>query len=61
VLGNPGWKTRLSIGLDRSYYIVLRWSSGEVPVPGYVEAAIELLESCPMEQLPPRWKRAVKA
>lgn len=55
ILGRRGWKLRLSVALKRDYVTVLRWADGQLPVPDYVDAALELLEAC--EEIPPRWRK----
>ncbi len=44
IFGERGWQTRLAEFLDRDVSTVRRWTSGQIPVPGPVERAVEGLE-----------------
>lgn len=41
--GKRGWQTGLASGLHVDPSTVRRWASGQVPIPGPVEVAVELL------------------
>jgi DNA-binding transcriptional regulator YdaS (Cro superfamily) len=53
--GARGWKSRLSKALGVAPSTVQRWASGEIEVPDYVVAVIELLEKVPVAFRPARW------
>lgn len=53
-LGGRGWKTRLAQITGKDYATVKRWANGELVVPEYVIAIIELLERLPEAMRPAR-------
>lgn len=56
-LGGRGWMTRLAAVTGVHYATVKRWASGELVVPEYVCALIELLEVVPAAMRPARFHR----
>jgi DNA-binding transcriptional regulator YdaS (Cro superfamily) len=54
-LGGRGWMTRLASALGVHYATVKRWANGEMDVPEYAAAAIELLEIVPAALRPKRF------
>jgi hypothetical protein len=55
-LGGRGWQARLSrcIGVNAS--TIRRWAAGELTVPAYAVALLELLERVPHTARPGRWQ-----
>ena len=53
--GGRGWMKRLSEATGVHYATVKRWASGELPVPEYAAAIIELLELVPSAMRPGRF------
>jgi DNA-binding transcriptional regulator YdaS (Cro superfamily) len=54
-LGGRGWMKRLSEALGVHYATVKRWASGDMVVPEYAAAVIELLEKVPAALRPRRF------
>jgi lambda repressor-like predicted transcriptional regulator len=52
--------TRLSKGVGVHYATVKRWAAGDLPVPEYAAAAIELLEAAPASTWPARFAPPTK-
>ena len=55
LLGGRGWQTRFSAAMGIDPSTVRRWLAGDLPVPDYAAAAIELLEAVPKAFWPKRW------
>ena len=52
LLGGRGWITKLSIITGVHYTTAHRWSTGELEVPRYVVAILDLLEMVPEDDRP---------
>jgi DNA-binding transcriptional regulator YdaS (Cro superfamily) len=59
-LGGRGWMTRLAAITGVHYATVKRWASGELVVPAYACALIELLEVVPEAMRPERFHRQAR-
>lgn len=57
LLGRHGWKIRFAEATGVHYATVKRWSSGDLAVPEYAAALVELLEGVPVFLRPRRWSR----
>lgn len=54
-LGGRGWQKAMSAALGVDASTIRRWTSGNVDVPTYAVAVLELLEATPAAFRPPRW------
>lgn len=52
LLDHRGWKRSLSRATGKNYATVKRWSTGDLPVPAYVDMLLELLELLPKSEWP---------
>lgn len=52
LLNHRGWKRSLSRATGKNYATVKRWSTGQLPVPEYVEMILDLLAKVPVSQRP---------
>ncbi len=55
--GVPGWKTRFCEATGIAVSTLRRWTSGELALPEYAVAMLELLERVPSAFRPARWLR----
>ncbi len=55
-LGGHGWMARMSRGIGKDYTTVIRWANGDLSVPAYAVAVLELLEAVPRDQHPSRFR-----
>ena len=56
-LGGRGWMTALARICGCHYATVKRWASGDLTVPEYAAAIVELLEVVPAAMRPDRFQR----
>lgn len=56
-LGGRGWMTAMARITGTHYSTVKRWASGDLPVPEYACAIVELLEAVPAAMRPDRFQR----
>jgi hypothetical protein len=57
-LGGRGWMTTLARATGVHYATVKRWANGDLEVPEYVVAIVELLEKVPAAMRPDRFQRS---
>jgi hypothetical protein len=55
LLGGHGWQARMARAFNANTSTVGRWASGRTPVPGEVQAVLELLALTPKAYWPERW------
>ena len=60
-LGGRGWMTAMARALDVHYATVKRWASGDLQVPEYACAVVELLEKVPAAMRPDRFQKPPRA
>jgi hypothetical protein len=56
-LGGRGWMTLLARACGVHYATVKRWANGDLAVPEYAQAIVELLEQVPVAMRPDRFQR----
>ena len=61
VLGGRGWMTAMARICGVHYATVKRWAAGDLPVPEYAVALIELLEVVPAAMRPERFHRTARS
>lgn len=57
-LGGHGWMAMLARACGAHYSTVKRWANGDLAVPEYAVAIVELLERVPAAMRPDRWLRS---
>jgi hypothetical protein len=60
IFGAHGWKKRIAAATGKDYATVKRWATGELPVPDYAVAIVELLEIVPEAMRPERFLRPAR-
>ena len=60
-LGGRGWMTAMARITGVHYATVKRWASGDLPVPEYAAAIVELLEAVPAAMRPERFQKPPRA
>jgi len=58
-LFGSAWRTKLTNNIGKDYATLKRWLNGELAIPEYVTAIIELLEVILSRKWPDRWRPKV--